>query len=152
MRDFSFWVRWLVVVGWILIGFGFALAFLNRTWLFDVAFNRRIDPAFWPGGAAPAELESFQAWIYGVLGATVAGWGIFVVLLSKNPLKNRERWAWTCLFFGFTLWFIVDTSISAYFGVYFNVVFNCALAALVYVPLAATRSQLGQKRRPSGLM
>lgn len=139
MRDFTFWIRWLVVVGWILIVFGLALAVFNQSGFFDVAFNQRIDPVFWPGGAAPEGTQPFQAWAYGVLGATVAGWGVFVLFLARHPLKNRQRWAWTCLLAGFTLWFIVDTTISAYFGVFFNVVFNALLALLIYIPLVATR-------------
>ena len=143
MTSFHFWIRWLVAVGWLLVAFGLAMATLNGTWLFDLLFNRRIDPAFWPAGSVPADLASFRAWVYGVLGATVAGWGVFLVFLAGNPLKKRERWARNCLFLGITLWFLVDTAISAYFGVYFNVLFNSVLAVLVYVPLAATRRHFG---------
>ena len=139
MSSFEFWNRWLVVVGWLLIAFGLAMAVLNQTWLFDLLFNRRVDPVFWPAGSAPANLESFQTWIYGVLGATVAGWGVFVVFLARNPLKRRERWAWNCIFVGITLWFLVDTAISACFGVFFNVLFNSVLTVLVFAPLIATR-------------
>lgn len=142
MRNFTLWIRWLVTVGWILVAFGIALAILSQTWLFDVAFNQRIDPAFWPEGSIPGNIRPFQGWIYGVLGATVSGWGVFVVFLARNPLRNRERWAWNCLLFGFTLWFLVDTTISAYFGVFFNVIFNAALVMLIYIPLFATRSEL----------
>ena len=68
------------------------------------------------------------------------GWGVFVVFLARHPLRKRERWAWFCLFIGITLWFLVDTAISSYFGVFFNVLVNSALAVLVYIPLIATRS------------
>lgn len=142
MRNFTLWIRWLVVVGWILVAFGIALAALNQTRLFDVAFHQRIDPAFWSQASVPSDARRFQEWIYGVLGATVAGWGVFVVFLARNPIKNRERWAWTCLFVGFTLWFLVDTTISAYFGVFFNVAFNVALALLMYVPLVALQREM----------
>lgn len=141
MRGFAFWIRWLVTVGWVLIVFGLALAVFNQTGLFDLAFNQRIDPAFWPTGTAPDAIQPFQAWVYGVLGATVSGWGVFVLMLARHPLKDRQRWAWTCLAAGFTLWFVVDSSISAYFGVFFNVVFNSLLAFLVYLPLVATRRE-----------
>lgn len=143
IRDFTFWNRWLVIVAWILIIFGLGLAVFNQTGIFDVAFNQRIDPAFWPEGAAPENIQPFQAWVYGVLGATVAGWGVFVLFLARHPLRNRQRWAWTCLLAGITLWFCVDTAISAYFGVFFNVVVNAFLALLIYIPLVATRKELG---------
>ena len=141
MSNFSFWVRWLVVVGWVLVAFGLTMAFLNQTLAFNMAFNQWVDPAFWPDGSIPAELQPFQAWAYGLVGATVAGWGVFVLFIVNNPFKNRERWAWTCMMAGITLWFFVDTGLSAYFGVTFNVFFNLAVALLFYVPLAATRSE-----------
>ena len=57
----------------------------------------------------------------------------------RYPFRRRERWAWTCIFAGITLWFIPDTAISAYYGVYVNVTLNITIALLVYVPLIATR-------------
>jgi hypothetical protein len=141
MRDFAFWIRWIWVVGWILVAFGLSFALLNQVWPYDFAFNHRIDPVFWGAETPPANYHLFQGWVYGVLGAVVAGWGVFVVFLAKYPLQNRERWAWTCLLAGFGLWFVVDTAFSALFGVYFNVIFNSVLAALVFVPLMATRKE-----------
>jgi hypothetical protein len=141
-REFGFWVRWLGIVGWVLIVFGLGLAVFNQSAFFDVGFNQRIDPVFWPEGGPPENTQPFQAWIYGVLGATVAGWGVFILFLARFPLRDGQRWAWTCILVGFTLWFLVDTAISAYFGVFFNVFFNVFLALLVYLPLAATRRGL----------
>jgi hypothetical protein len=114
------------------------LGFLNQTQLFDLAFNRQINSVFWPNGIPVASIEQFQAWIYGVLGFTVSGWGVFVIFLAGNPFSKRERWARKCVFVGITLWYITDTAISLYFGVIFNTVFNTVLAVLFYVPLVAT--------------
>ena len=72
---------------------------------------------------------SFQRFVYGVLGMTVAGWGVFFIYVARYPFRRRERWAWTCIFAGITLWFIPDTAISAYFGVYVNVALNVTIAA-----------------------
>nr|CAP47891.1 putative integron gene cassette protein [uncultured bacterium] len=141
MSRFDFWNRWLLVVGWVLVAFGLIFAVLSQTWLYELAFNRHIDPVFWPEKPIPPSAEQFQAWIYGVLGATVAGWGVFVVFLARHPLRRRERWAWNCLFIGITAWFAVDTAISAFYGVFFNVLFNCGLAVSVYLPLVATRKE-----------
>ena len=141
MATAKFWDRWLLLVGWLLVVFGLSLAFLNQTQLFDVAFNRQINSAFWTDGIPAASIELFQAWIYGVLGATLSGWGVFVVFLARHPIRNRERWARNCVFAGITLWYITDTSISLFFGVTFNSIFNTVLAALVYAPLVATRGE-----------
>lgn len=141
MTSAEFWNRWLLFAGWLLVVFGLLLAFLNQTHLFDVAFNRQIDPVFWPAGVAAESIDSFQSWIYGVLGATVSGWGVFVVFLARYPFTKRERWARNCIAVGITLWYIADTSISLYFGVTFNAVVNTVLAGLVYTPLLATRQE-----------
>jgi hypothetical protein len=141
MASAKFWDRWLLFVGWLLVVFGLLLGFLNQTQLFDVAFNRQINLVFWPDEVPAESIESFQAWIYGVLGFTVSGWGVFIVFLARYPFRKRERWARDCVIVGITLWYITDTSISLYFGVTFNAVFNTVLAGLVYAPLVATRGE-----------
>jgi hypothetical protein len=137
----GFWDRWLLFVGWLLAVFGLLLGFLNQTRLFDVAFNRQIDSVFWSNGVPAESIELFQAWIYGVLGATVSGWGVFIVFLARYPFRRRERWARNCIAVGITVWYIADTSISLYFGVTFNAVFNTVLAFLVCAPIMATREE-----------
>jgi hypothetical protein len=138
MASAKFWDRWLFLVGWLLVVFGLLLGFLNQTPLFDLAFNHQINSVFWPDGVPVESVEQFQAWIYGVLGVTVSGWGVFIVFLACHPFAKRERWARNCIFAGITLWYITDTAISLYFGVTFNAVINSAIVVLVYVPLVAT--------------
>ncbi len=152
MERHRFWTRWLEVVGGILVAFGVSFAVLNQTPFFDLIFNRSIDPVFWPAGEVPAAAGRFQAWIYGVLGATIAGWGVLVFFIAKHPLAQGERWAWRGLAGGFTLWFVVDTALSAFFGVTFNVVFNCLLAAAIVLPLWGLRKDVlpPSRSRPLG--
>ena len=138
MTSAKFWDRWVLLVGWLLVIFGLLLGFFNQTQLFDIAFNDQINSVFWPDGVPVESIERFQAWIYGVLGVTVSGWGVFIVFLAWHPFAKRELWARNCIFAGITLWYITDTTISFYFGVTFNAVFNTGLAVLVYVPLVAT--------------
>lgn len=90
----------------------------------------------------PAAASRFQAWIYNVLGATIAGWGVLVRYIARYPLRCGERWAWRCLAVAFGLWFIIDTGLSACFGVNFNVIFNCLLAAAIFLPLWKIRVHL----------
>jgi hypothetical protein len=139
----GFWDRWLVFVGWLLAVFGLLLAFFNQTPVFDVAFNRQIDAVFWPNEVPAEGIESFKTWIYGVLGATVSGWGVFILFLARFPFKKRERWARNCIAAGITVWYLADTSISLNFGVTFNALFNTLLAGFVYAPLLATRKEFG---------
>jgi hypothetical protein len=138
MSKFSFWQRWLFAVGLIVTAFGLVMAFLNGTAVFDL-FNDQIDPVFWGAGAIPEAATRFRQWVYGAWGATVAGWGVFIVFIARYPFRARERWAWSCLAVGLLVWYLVDTGISLYFEVYFNAAFNTLLLGLVALPLAGTR-------------
>ena len=94
MSRFLFWQRWLFVFSLIVIVFGLCMALLNRTPLFDV-FDKQVNPVFWGRGLLlPPGVGAFQGWSYGVLGATMAGWGVFLAFVTCYPFRNRERWAW----------------------------------------------------------
>jgi hypothetical protein len=138
MNQFTFWRNWLLGLGVFLVVFGIATAFLNQTPLFDILFNNQIDPIFFPEGGITPQILAFQQWVYGVLGATVLGWGIFIVFIVYYPFRIGERWVWNCLAAGVTSWFIIDTAISVYFRVIFNAVFNILLFILVLLPLIFT--------------
>jgi hypothetical protein len=143
VNKFSFWQKWLFVIGLLITVFGIMMAFLNGTPLFAL-FNSQVDPAFWGTEGIAENARTFQQWIYGVLGATVAGWGIFMAFIAHYPFKRREKWSWTCLVVGLLLWYLVDTAISLNFRVYFNAVFNTVLLILVMLPVILTRKYFFQ--------
>jgi len=140
MSSFLFWQRWLFVVGAMVTAFGVAMALFNGTPLFDL-FNRQIDPAFWGAHAVGDTARQFQQWIYGVWGATIAGWGVFVIYIARYPFNQKERWAWNCLVWGLAVWFLLDTGISLFYTVYFNAVFNTVLLILAGLPAVFTRKE-----------
>jgi hypothetical protein len=140
MSQFLFWQKWLLVLGGVIVAFGLALAMFNQTPLFDALFNRQINPTFWIEADVTPQIRAFQQWAYGVLGATMAGWGVFILFIAREPFRRRERWAWNCLAFGIGLWFVVDTALSIAANVIFNAAFNSLLLVLVLLPLLATRS------------
>lgn len=140
MMSFSFWQRWLLVIAVALTAFGVVMAFVSGTPVFDV-FNSQINPAFWGAGAVEGPAKQFQQWVYGLWGATIAGWGIFITYVARYPFARRERWAWNCLALGIGLWYVLDTGLSLAYGVYFNVAFNTVLLIAAGVPLAFTRSE-----------
>lgn len=143
MAEFSFWHRWLLVVGSMITVFGTLMALLSGTPLFDL-FNQLIDPAFWHANAAGENAKLFQQWVYGVWGATIAGWGVFVTFVARYPFARKEKWAWNCLAAGILIWFVLDTSLSLSYKVYFNAAFNAALLILTMVPLTLTRKHFAQ--------
>jgi hypothetical protein len=140
MKMFSFWQKWIFVVGVLLLVFGVFMALMNGTSLFAF-FDSQVNGVFWADGELPAGADGFQYWVYGVLGATVAGWGLFIAFISSQPFKRKERWSWTCLFSGTLIWFLLDMFISVRSKVYFNVAFNILVMLLIIIPLVATRSE-----------
>lgn len=140
MKTFSFWQRWLFVFSLVVTIFGLGMATLNRTSLFAI-FDSQVNPVFWKANPLPPGVDQFQGWIYGVLGATMAGWGVFLAFIAHYPFQNRERWAWNTLLLGLSLWYVTDTSISLYFGVVFNAVFNTVIFILAMLPLLFTRRE-----------
>lgn len=146
MSNFSFWSRWLYVVGIGVSIFGVMMALLSGTPLFDL-FNRQIDPVFWGANAVDGATEQFQHWLYGVWGATIAGWGIILTYIARIPFRKKERWAWNALVFGILVWYVLDTALSFLYGVNFNVAFNTTILILAGLPILFTRKDF----RPSDL-
>ena len=136
--SFTFWLRWLVVLSVVIVAFGLGLAFLNDTPLFDL-FHQQVDPVFWGDQPLPPAMLDFRGWAYGVLGATMAGWGVFFVFLAWIPFRRKERWSWNCFALGLLVWYVSDTLISLASGVIFNAVFNTLILVLVGLPLIFTR-------------
>jgi hypothetical protein len=144
MDNFNFWHKWLLATSIILITFGLGVAFFNQSSVFNQTFNNQINPAFWGHSQIEGTITHFQGWVYGVLGATVAGWGVMVFFIIQYPFINRQRWAWTACALSIGVWYAVDTWISLAFGVYFNALFNTLLLLLFALPLIFTRSHFNE--------
>ena len=138
MRQFEFWCNWLLAVFAIVILFGLALALLNWSPPFSF-FNGLVDGVFWPGIGPSAGTASFRLWVYGMLGATMAGWGVTLSFLVRYPFAKKERWSWNAIAAGLVLWFVIDSGMSAYTQAYFNVGVNVLLVVLAGIPLLVTR-------------
>ena len=139
MKNHDFWQKWLLVLGIAMVPLGLLLAFFSQTTVAGIDFNQYINPAFWGTAALPAESILFQRWIYGVLGAVMAGWGVFIAFIAYYPFQRREKWSWNCLLIGFLVWFLPDTAISIYFKVHMNALINTCLFTLAILPLVAAK-------------
>lgn len=144
------WDGWLLVVAVGMAAFGACIALFNRSLLFD-GFNAQINPVFWPGSAADASARAFQGWVYGVWGATVAGFGGLAAFLVRGPYRARVRWARDGLAAAIAVWFVLDTGVSAWYGVWFNVAFNSVVLLALAVPVAATWREFGGRGEEGGL-
>jgi len=138
MNQFVFWQRWLFIVSILIIIFGLGLAVGSGTSAIE-PLNRLVDPVFWGSRPVPPQAAAFHGWTYAVMGAAMAGWGVFLAFVAAIPFRRRERWAWNCMVLGILFWFVPDTSFSLQAGVVFNAAVNTALLALVALPLIFTR-------------
>lgn len=55
------------------------------------------------------------------LGGTIFGFYVLSFFVVLGPLRQSQRWAWLALAIAFFGWFIVDSSMSAYHGAWFNI-------------------------------
>ena len=69
------------------------------------------------------------------------GGGGVIAFIAHYPFSKRERWSWNSLVFGLGVWFVLDTSLSIVYKVYFNVAFNTALLILTGLPVLVTRKE-----------
>ena len=140
MERLNFWHRWLYIVAIIIVMFGIFMAIFNQSPWFNL-FNEQIEPIFWGEAERPVAYAQFQGWVYGVLGSTMAGWGLMLFFIIRYPFRQREKWAWNAIAVSLGFWYLLDTVISLYFGVNFNAVFNTLLLVIITPPLIATRNQ-----------
>jgi hypothetical protein len=133
---FEFFRIWLVVVGAGLAVGGIVMALLGGTRLLAL-LDPLIDPAFWKS-APDGAVRRYQAWIYGVLGGTLAGWGLMIAVLASQAYATRQAWVWWALALGTGLWYVLDTGQSLRYRVFANAAGNTLLLAAVAIPLLFT--------------
>jgi hypothetical protein len=133
---FEFFRLWLILIGAGLAVGGVLLSLLGGTRIF-AGMNRLIDPAFWDG-LPDAPARRFQAWIYGVMGAIMAGWGLTVAILVSQVWNTRQAWVWWSVAASVGLWFVLDTGQSLRYRVFANAAINTALLVALAIPLAFT--------------
>lgn len=121
-----------------------ALALIGGTPLFNW-FNVIFDPVFWPIGGPDAAIIAYRAWVFAILGGTMAGWGTIMLFVVNYPFRARELWAWNALATSTTIWFILDTSMSLYYRVYPNVIFNVSLFVILMLPIVMTRTEFSRE-------
>lgn len=144
MTIFSFWQRWLFFVGIIISVFGALMSFLSGTLIYEL-FNQLINPVFWGSDAVGENAKGFQQFVYGVLGATMAGWGIFMTFIAHYSFRNMEKWAWNCILVGTLAWFILDTSLSLYHKVYINAMSDMVFLIMVMLPIIFTKKSFSKQ-------
>lgn len=133
------WWRWLLVVSIAGVLFGTLMVLAPAGLLGPM--NETIYDGFFAGdryAALSVEALAFQRWVYGVLGATMAGWCLTAAFIAYYPFRAGERWSWWALGVAIVFWYLLDTGTSWWHGVTFNVILNTVLLVAFGVPLLAT--------------
>ena len=137
MVSFKFWQKWLLAVCGIIIVFGLVIALLSWSPLFTI-FNSLVNGVFWPGTGPDQSSQQFILWAYGMLGATMAGWGVTFAFIVNGPFGKQEKWSRDAIAAGVIVWFVIDTLMSVYTGAYFNIGVNVLVLILAGLPLVMT--------------
>lgn len=142
-----FWIRWLYVAAGLTLVGGLFIALFTGTALM-APLEEPIRAVFWGRATPAAAAATFWRFAFGLAGAVMAGWGLTVLLVVRFGLAAGHRWAWWAVVGALDLWYVLDTSISAYYGVWINVAFNTFFLLLYAIPLLATRRHFAAQGHP----
>lgn len=107
--------------------------------------NAKIDKVFFNDLIIDKNLDSLKNWYTGVTGAVMMGWGFAMLYVVNYPLRKKELWAWRSMFYPVLAWYILDSGISAYYGVLINVVINTIFFLQIMAPLLFLRNNFFEK-------
>lgn len=122
MKSFLFWQRWLFYSSLLFALFGIVFAVYGNN-LFFIPYNKALAHIFWHSENIPAAIEPFRAFIWGPLGATIAGYYILLAFIAWYPFQRKERWARNAIMVAFGVWVLLDSALCLRFGVYFQIFF-----------------------------
>ena len=139
----AFWFRWLQAATGGTIVFGLALAALPE-WTrqgFGLLVYGRADAlaAFGPG------VQPYLTLAHGVMGSVMVGWGLALWLTLRGPFRRGERHGWNVFAVSLVGWFVPDTTVSLWTGLWPNAVLNTVFGLAFAVPLIATRGCFGRR-------
>lgn len=138
-KDFLFWQKCLTYANVITIGVGFLVAFAGDSIFFEL-HNQYTKEVFLDGAEFPPQILSLKKWLFGIIGGSIVGFHLLMVMISENAFKRKELWAYKAMWMGLLSWFIIDSSISLYFGAIHNVLLiNLVALLLIGIPLLMTR-------------
>ena len=137
-RRFLFWQQWLFYSSLLFAGFGVVLALFGESPVFS-SYNKMLAEIFWGSEVFPSGAGAFKNFIAGPLGGTIACCYILVAFIARFPFRNKERWARNAIILAFLLWFVLDSGVALFYGVYFHVLIINVFSVIVKtLPLVFT--------------
>ena len=137
--SFDFWQKWLTWANILTLLIGLLVAFAGNSIFFEL-HNSYSQELFFPQTGWPENTLPFKNWLFGIIGGTIVGFHFLMIMISENAFKKKEKWAYYTLWIGLLSWFIIDSSISLYYGAIHNLVLiNLVALFLIGLPLIMTR-------------
>lgn len=89
-----------------------------------------LDPSVYP-----VDSSVVPRLVQGVLGSTMMGWGVTMLLVARYAFAQERPELLRLLLYGLLIWAPVDMAVSIFYGAWFNVVLNLGILAFAGVPL-----------------
>ena len=140
-HQFSFWQKWLTYANVLTVAVGLLVAFAGNSIFFEL-HNDYTKEVFFQTNEFHPDVLKFKNWLFGIIGGTIVGFHILMIMISENAFKKKEPWAYRAMWYGLISWFCIDSGISIYNGALYNVVLiNLAALILIGIPLVMTRKE-----------
>lgn len=140
-RNFNFWQKWLTYANVMTVGVGLLVAFAGNSLFFEMHNDFTREVLFQSDSFQPDVLK-FKNWLFGIIGGTIVGFHLLMIMISEHAFKKKELWAYQALWIGMLSWFCIDSGISLYYGAIHNVVIiNIVALVLIGIPLIMTRKE-----------
>mgnify|MGYP000901278662 CR=1 FL=1 len=138
-NKFIFWQKWLTWANIMTIGVGLMVAFGGNTFFFE-AHNHYTRDVFFGSEAFPEQTLMLKNWLFGIIGGTIVGFHVLMVMISEYAFKEQQKWAYHAMWYGLLSWFVIDSGVSFYYGAIHNIVLiNLVALGLIGLPLVMTR-------------
>lgn len=138
-QRFLFWQKWLSWANVATTLVGLLVAFAGNS-IFFALHNEYTIEVFFDGEVFTPEVLVLKNWLFGIIGGTIVGFHLLMIFISENAFKRKEPWAYWAMCLGLLSWFVIDSSISWYYGAIHNIVLiNLMALVLIGLPLVMTR-------------
>ncbi len=138
-QKFLFWQKCLTWANVLTLGVGLLVAFAGNSIFFEI-HNGYTQDVFFQGNEIEGDMLKFKNWLFGIIGGTIVGFHLLMIMISENAFKQKEKWAYKALWYALLSWFVIDSSISLYTGALHNIVIiNLVALLLIGLPLMMTR-------------
>ena len=138
--NFHFWQKWLTWANIVTLCVGLLVAFAGNSVAFEL-HNQYSNELFFNNTQSFLNIIEYKNWLWGIIGGTIVGFHALMIFISEFPFKRKERWSYIALWTGLVSWFVIDSSVSAYYGAIYNIlIINLFAFILIGAPLIATKN------------